>query len=746
MPPIAVHVGPEAGWPYTRLKVLGEGSFSVVYDVGAGKALKVLRDPVHSFAELASIPEVAVTRALGPHKNVLAVEGIAWDPLTKATALLLPRSDYDLHKLLKGRSRPLNPWLRKVYAWQLLHGVARLHEAGLMHRDLKPANILVEASFDLDEGLLISDLGSTRPVMQGHSGSGSGSGGGGGSSGRKQGVMATPPRPPSASSSSSSTSLCRMVDIEEATTASPAACFLRSKDALLTTYITTRWYRAPEVLLLPPKDPHAAYGTAVDLWAVGCILVELATLLPAFPGKSVTHQLLLIEQVLGPRPLLLPPHRRARYLAGGGASSITGSGASSRRPSLASTVASTATAASIGAASETGTSALSVLSATTSSSGASGGAGAMPAPAAAGPTLLFTGARASRTTCVAALRRHFSALDREPQLLDLVSRLLCWDPSSRPTACDALTHPYFDEVRAAAALAARQEEAENTGVGVTPQVTAAVSAAAEAAKPNKPVPLAAAASSALLVARPCTATSSLPAHHRPISTRLTSVAPAAVPSATRFDLSLKPDPRQAVRGGAAPVKATASLLTTAAAVRPTTAPKLLPPPPPVTFTSSVSSRFTSVIPPQPPPPPKPAATSSTAPFLEARPRPLHAMLKAGGGGAQTQTPQLPPPVVVEASMLKKPVSQPVVGPVVSQLRALGAPSPPRPATAPPLPAANKLPVAMASSSSSAGMARFSETQRIIAALALSMTAPPPPPPPGRPAPPPQPGTTHPTTK
>jgi mitogen-activated protein kinase 1/3 len=60
----------------------------------------------------------------------------------------------------------------------------------------------------------------------------------------------------------------------------------------LTGHVVTRWYRAPEIILLE-KD----YGPAIDIWAVGCIFAELLGMMkensptymdrqPLFPGKS----------------------------------------------------------------------------------------------------------------------------------------------------------------------------------------------------------------------------------------------------------------------------------------------------------------------------------------------------------------------------------------------------------------------------------------------------------------------------
>ncbi|KAK3829158.1 MAG: kinase-like domain-containing protein, partial [Benniella sp.] len=61
-----------------------------------------------------------------------------------------------------------------------------------------------------------------------------------------------------------------------------------------TTYVSTRWYRAPEVVL-----KSSAYSCAVDLWAAGTIAAELITLKPLFPGKSDVDQLARIGSVLG---------------------------------------------------------------------------------------------------------------------------------------------------------------------------------------------------------------------------------------------------------------------------------------------------------------------------------------------------------------------------------------------------------------------------------------------------------------
>ncbi|XP_042445212.1 cyclin-dependent kinase F-4-like isoform X1 [Zingiber officinale] len=61
-----------------------------------------------------------------------------------------------------------------------------------------------------------------------------------------------------------------------------------------TGYVSTRWYRAPELLL-----HSSVYNSAVDMWAIGAIMAELFTLHPLFPGSNEADQLCKICSVFG---------------------------------------------------------------------------------------------------------------------------------------------------------------------------------------------------------------------------------------------------------------------------------------------------------------------------------------------------------------------------------------------------------------------------------------------------------------
>lgn len=60
-----------------------------------------------------------------------------------------------------------------------------------------------------------------------------------------------------------------------------------------TDYVSTRWYRAPELLV-----GDAAYSGTVDVWAIGCIFSEIFNGMPLFPGDSDLHTLQLILETI----------------------------------------------------------------------------------------------------------------------------------------------------------------------------------------------------------------------------------------------------------------------------------------------------------------------------------------------------------------------------------------------------------------------------------------------------------------
>lgn len=92
------------------------------------------------------------------------------------------------------------------------------------------------------------------------------------------------------------------------------------------TYIQSRFYRSPEVILGFP------YSAAIDMWSLGCILVELHTGYPIFAGENESEQLACIMELLGApsHDLLMHSRRRKHFFTetsnGSGTNEMTGSG------------------------------------------------------------------------------------------------------------------------------------------------------------------------------------------------------------------------------------------------------------------------------------------------------------------------------------------------------------------------------------------------------------------------------------
>ncbi|ORX99677.1 kinase-like domain-containing protein [Clohesyomyces aquaticus] len=222
---------------YLILDVLGQGTFGQVVKCQNLKtqevvAVKVIKNRTAYFNQ--SMMEVSVLDLLNKqmdknddhHLLRLKDTFIHRQHLCLVFELL----SVNLYELIKqNQFRGLSTTLVRVFAQQLINGLALLGKAKLIHCDLKPENILLK---NLESPIIkIIDFGS--------------------------------------------------------------ACDERQT---VYTYIQSRFYRSPEVLLGLP------YSAAIDMWSLGCIVVELFLGLPLFPGSSEYNQVSRITEMLG-----LPP-------------------------------------------------------------------------------------------------------------------------------------------------------------------------------------------------------------------------------------------------------------------------------------------------------------------------------------------------------------------------------------------------------------------------------------------------------
>ncbi|KAI8842727.1 dual specificity tyrosine-phosphorylation-regulated kinase 4-like protein, partial [Chytriomyces cf. hyalinus JEL632] len=96
------------------------------------------------------------------------------------------------------------------------------------------------------------------------------------------------------------------------------------------TYVQSRFYRSPEVLL------GIDYTSAIDMWSLGCILAELHTGYPLFPGENEQEQLSCIMELKGiPPPHIVAQGSRRKYhfeQSTGNPRPVTNSKGKKRRP------------------------------------------------------------------------------------------------------------------------------------------------------------------------------------------------------------------------------------------------------------------------------------------------------------------------------------------------------------------------------------------------------------------------------
>src|ERR1700712_405325 len=79
-----------------------------------------------------------------------------------------------------------------------------------------------------------------------------------------------------------------------------SAASQEDNSGFMTEYVATRWYRAPEIMLT-----FKEYTKAIDVWSVGCILAEMLSGKPLFPGKDCK-----CASFLNPQPTQLLTYAR----------------------------------------------------------------------------------------------------------------------------------------------------------------------------------------------------------------------------------------------------------------------------------------------------------------------------------------------------------------------------------------------------------------------------------------------------
>ncbi|KAI2610998.1 kinase-like protein [Hypoxylon fragiforme] len=246
------------------LKEIGDGSFGSVAlarvrTAGASVArrgtviaIKTMKKTFESFTPCLELREVVFLRTLPPHSHLVPALDIFLDPFTKKLHIAMEYMEGNLYQLMKARDhKALDNGSVKSIMFQIMQGLEHIHAHHFFHRDIKPENILVTTSGHQDSV----------------------------NSFRRYSALMTPPSTPPAYT-------VKIADFGLA----------RETHSKLpyTTYVSTRWYRAPEVLLRAGE-----YSAPVDIWAVGAMAVEIATLKPLFPGGNEVDQVWRVCEIMG---------------------------------------------------------------------------------------------------------------------------------------------------------------------------------------------------------------------------------------------------------------------------------------------------------------------------------------------------------------------------------------------------------------------------------------------------------------
>lgn len=235
--------GTEVSISYTNCKVVGNGSFGVVFAAKmlAGKKEDGSEEPETEIAIKKVLQdkrfknrELQIMRLVS-HPNVVDLKAFFYSNGDKKDEVYLnlvlefvPETVYRASRHYS-KLKQMMPMLQvKLYMYQLLRSLAYIHSVGICHRDIKPQNLLLNPATGV---LKLCDFGSAKILVAGE---------------------------PNVS------------------------------------YICSRYYRAPELIFGATN-----YTTNIDVWSTGCVMAELMLGQPLFPGESGIDQLVEIIKVLG---------------------------------------------------------------------------------------------------------------------------------------------------------------------------------------------------------------------------------------------------------------------------------------------------------------------------------------------------------------------------------------------------------------------------------------------------------------
>lgn len=222
---------------YEIVQKLGRGAYGIVWKAIDKKtrevvALKKCFDAFQNATDAQrTFREIMFLQELNGHENIVRLLNVLKADNDQDIYLICDYMESDLHAVI--RANILEEVHKQYIIYQLLKALKFMHSGQMLHRDIKPSNILLNS----DCQVKVCDFGLARSLVQQSD---------------------------------------------------------NAQNPVLTDYVATRWYRAPEILL-----GSTSYTKGVDIWSVGCILGELLSGKPIFPGTSTMNQLDRIMEVTG---------------------------------------------------------------------------------------------------------------------------------------------------------------------------------------------------------------------------------------------------------------------------------------------------------------------------------------------------------------------------------------------------------------------------------------------------------------
>ncbi|KAG0577463.1 hypothetical protein M758_5G151000 [Ceratodon purpureus] len=217
---------------------LGKGAYGIVWKAVDRRtnevvALKKIFDAFQNSTDAQrTFREVMFLQEMNDHENIIKLFNVLKAENDRDLYLVFEFMETDLHAVI--RANILEEIHKQFIMYQLFKALKFMHSGELLHRDIKPSNLLLDSECQVK----LADFGLARSVAQLK---------------------------------------------EDAGNAQ-----------VLTDYVATRWYRAPEILL-----GSTQYTFGVDMWSSGCILGELLNGKPVFPGTSTMNQIEKILEVIG---------------------------------------------------------------------------------------------------------------------------------------------------------------------------------------------------------------------------------------------------------------------------------------------------------------------------------------------------------------------------------------------------------------------------------------------------------------